>query len=129
MDPISLVMAALVAGVAKGASQSATAAVRDAYAALRSVLQRRLADRPAARDAVEQYTADADAWRGNLEVHLKQAGIAQDQDVIGAAAQVLRLTDPAGASAGKYTVNLSAAQGVQIGDHNTQANTFAPGPS
>jgi hypothetical protein len=129
MDPISLVLAALVAGVAKGAGQSATAAVRDAYAALRSALKRRLADRPAARDAVEQYTADADAWQGNLEVHLKQAGVAQDQEVIGAAERVMRLTDPAGASAGKYTLNLTGAQGVQVGDHNTQANTFAPGPS
>jgi hypothetical protein len=129
MDPISLVLAALLAGVAKGVGQSATAAVQDAYGALRSALKRRLADRPAAQDAVQQYTADADAWKGNLEVHLQQAGVAQDQAVIEAAARVMQLADPAGSSAGKYTVNLAGAQGVQVGDGNKQANYFGARPS
>jgi hypothetical protein len=126
MEPISLILAALLAGVVKGAGQSAANAVQDAYVGLRDALKRRLASKPAAQDAVEQYIEDPEAWKGNLEVHLKQAGADQDQAVVEAAASVMRQVDPAGASAGKYNVNLAGAQGVQVGDANTQTNYFGP---
>jgi hypothetical protein len=124
MEPISLILTALVAGLAQGTGQAAVTAVQDAYAGLRSALARRLSGRRAAQDALEQYVADPEAWRGNLEVHLKQAGADRDQAVLDAAAAVMRMADPAGARAGKYTVNLAGAQGVQVGDHNTQSNVF-----
>jgi hypothetical protein len=126
MEPISLILAALLTGVAKGAGQSAANAVQDAYKGLRDALKRRLAGKPTAEAAVEQYTDDPEAWKGNLEVHLKQAGADQDQAVLDAASSVMRLADPAGANAGKYNVNLAGAQGVQVGDANTQTNYFGP---
>jgi hypothetical protein len=126
MEPISLILAALLAGVAKGAGESAAHAVQDAYVGLRDALKRRLAGKPAAEQAVEQYMQDPDAWKGNLEVHLKQAGADQDRAVLDAASSVMRLADPAGAGAGKYNVNLAGAQGAQVGDGNTQTNYFGP---
>jgi len=39
------------------------------------------------------------------------------------AEQLVALMDPAGASAGKQTVDLREAKGVRAGDHNTQTNT------
>src|SRR5690348_3773253 len=99
MDPISLILTALATGV----GETAAGAVRDAYAGLQGALSRRLSGRRAAQDALEQYAADPAAWRGNLEVHLKQAGAAQDQAVLDAAAAVMRQADPAGTRAGKYT--------------------------
>ena len=132
MDPVSLILAALVTGVATGLAtgpgEKAAAAVREAYGGLRDALKRRLAGKPAAQDAVEQYVADPEAWKGNLEVHLRQAGADQDRAVLEAAASVLRLADPAGAAAGKYAVNSRGAQGVQVGDHNIQHNTFGAPP-
>jgi hypothetical protein len=132
MDPVSLILAALVTGVATGLAtgpgESAAAAVRDAYRGLRDALKRRLAGRPAAEDAVEQYVADPEAWKGNLEIHLRQAGADKDGAVLDAASSVMRLADPAGAAAGKYTVNLAGAQGVQVGDHNWQSNVFNAPP-
>ena len=134
MEPISLILAALVTGVATGLAtgpgEKAAAAAAEAYRGLRDALKRRLAGKPAAQDAVEQFTKDPEAWRGNLEVHLKQAGADQDQAVLDAASSIMRLADPAGASAGKYNVNLAGAQGVQVGDHNRQMNVFnaPPGP-
>ncbi len=129
MEPISLILAALLAGAATGAGKSATEAVQDAYRGLRDALKRRLAGKPAAQDAIEQYTGDPDAWQGNLEVHLRQAGADQDQAVLDAALLVLRRADPAGATAGKYVVNLTGAQGVQVGDHNWQSNVFNTPPA
>jgi hypothetical protein len=132
MDPVSLILAALATGAATGLAtgpgESAAKAVRDAYRGLRDALRRRLAGRPAAEDAVEQYTQDPEAWKGNLEVHLRQARADEDQVVLEAASSVLRLADPAGAAAGKYTVNLAGAQGVQVGDQNIQHNTFGTSP-
>jgi hypothetical protein len=124
MDPISLILAALLAGVVKGAGESAANAVQDAYGGLRDALKRRLAGKPAAQDAVDQYTNDPEAWRSNLEVHLKQAGADQDQAVLDAASSVMHLVDPAGSGAGKYTINLAGAQGVQVGDYGQQHNIF-----
>jgi hypothetical protein len=66
---------------------------------------------------------------GNLEVHLRQARADQDRTVLDAASSVMRLADPAGAAAGKYTVNLAGAQGVQLGDHNWQSNVFNSPPT
>lgn len=129
MDPVSLILAALVTGVATGPGESAAAAVRDSYRGLRDALKRRLAGRPAAEDAVEQYVADPEAWRGNVEVHLRQARADQDRAVLDAASSVMRLADPAGAAAGKYTVSLTGAQGVQVGDHNWQSNVFSVPPT
>jgi hypothetical protein len=128
MEPISLVLAALVAGVAKGAGQTAAGAVQDAYRSLRDLLSRRLAGKPAAADAVEQYTQDPQAWKDNLVIHLKQAGAGEDRVLIDAAERVMQLADPAGASSGKYAVNLAGAQGVQVGDGNEQTNYFGPPP-
>ena len=129
MEPISLILAALLAGVAKGAGQTAANAVQDAYRGFRDALKRRLAGKPAAQDAVEQYVTDPEAWKGNLEVHLKQAGADQDQAVLDSASSVMRLADPSGASTGKYTINLAGAQGVQVGDHNQQKNVFKAPPT
>src|SRR5690349_10120981 len=133
MDPVSLILAALVTGVATGLAtgpgESAAAAVRDAYRGLRDALKRRLAGKPAAQDAVEQYVADPEAWKGNLEVHLRRAGVDQDRAVLDAAHSVMRLADPAGAAAGKYTINLAGAQGAQVGDHNQQSNVFNAPPT
>ena len=128
MEPISLILAALLAGVVKGAGEAAANAVQDAYTGLKDALKRRLAGKPAAQDAVEQYTNDPEAWRSNLEVHLKQAGADQDQAVLDAASKVMSLVDPAGSGMGKYTVNLAGAQGVYVGDYGQQQNVFNAPP-
>lgn len=124
MDPVSLILAALLTGVAAGVNNSATSAVQDAYVSLREALKRRLAGRPAAQHAVENYIEDPEAWKGNLEVHLRKAGLDNDQPILDAASSLMRLADPAGASAGKYNVSLIGASGVQVGDSNTQTNYF-----
>ena len=41
---------------------------------------------------------------------------------------LMSLVDAAGAGAGKYTVDVRGAQGVQIGDHNRQDNVFRAPP-
>jgi hypothetical protein len=49
-----------------------------------------------------------------------------DREVEAAAKKLMAMVDPDGAAAGKYTVDLRGAQGVQVGEQNTQTNTFGP---
>ncbi len=122
MEPIALILAALAAGAAKGAGETASAAVKDAYAALKNALRRRLTGKPAALDAVDNYTEDPEEWQGNLEIHLRKAGVDADPDVVAAATMVMQQVDPTGSGSGKYLVDLRGAAGVQVGDRNVQTN-------
>ena len=126
MEPITLILAALAAGAVKGVGETASAAVTDAYAALKNALRRRLAGKPAALDAVDNYAEDPDEWRGNLEVHLRKAGADTDPDVVAAATAVMQQVDPDGSGSGKYLVDLRGASGVQVGDRNVQKNYWNP---
>ena len=126
MEPIALILAALAAGAVKGVGETASAAVTDAYAALKNALRRRLAGKPAALDAVDNYAEDPDEWRGNLEVHLRKAGADTDPDVVAAATAVMQQVDPDGSGSGKYLVDLRGASGVQVGDRNVQKNYWNP---
>jgi hypothetical protein len=125
MDPVTLVVAALTAGAASGAGEAATAAVKDAYQALRRLVSARFAGRKAAEVALTEYEADPETWRARLATELGRTAAVDDPRVIEAAQRLMALLDEAGSKAGKYTVDLRAAQGVQVGDHNTQHNTFS----
>jgi hypothetical protein len=57
---------------------------------------------------------------------LAEAAAGQDADLLAAAQALLSLLDAAGARAGKYTVDVRGAQGVQVGDYNRQDNAFHP---
>ena len=59
---------------------------------------------------------------------LGEAGADRDRDLVAAAQALMSLVDEAGARAGKYTVDVRDAQGVQIGDHNRQDNVFHAPP-
>jgi hypothetical protein len=129
MEPVSLILAALLAGATKGVGETAGSAVRDAYTGLRELLRRKLAGKPAADSAIEEYTTDPESWRPALEAYLRQVGADSDGEIITAAEAVMEEADPDGARAGKYTVDLRGAQGVQIGDGNFQRNDFGYRPN
>ncbi len=67
-------------------------------------------------------------WEGPLMAELTEAGAAGDEGLVTAAQALMSLIDETGSRAGKYMVQVQGAQGVQIGDHNTQRNTFGAPP-
>ena len=125
MEPISLILAALMAGAAKGVGETAASAVKEAYSGLREALRKRWTT-ASAELSVDEYLEDPDSGSEVVEAQLARAGAAEDEKVLAAARSVLQLTDPAGAQAGKYTVTVTNSHGVQVGDHNTQSNQFGP---
>jgi hypothetical protein len=67
-------------------------------------------------------------WQDSLAAELVAVDAGSDQEIIAAAQRVLALVDPAGTGVGKYRVDARGAQGMQVGDANTQSNTFTTPP-
>jgi hypothetical protein len=134
VDPVSLIVAALVAGASAGAKDVVAAGVKDAYQALRSMLVRKLSAHEAATPGIsaeailDAHARDADTWSGPLVAALTAARADRDDAVLAAATALLEQADPAGSAQGKYQVDARGAQGVQIGDHGTMTVNVAPRP-
>jgi len=128
MDPITLIVAALAAGASLGITDTASSAIKDAYAALKVLVRKRLGGRPEAELVLAKHEQAPQTWRAPLMAELDEAGAGRDADLVAAAEALMHLVDEAGARAGKYTVDVRGAQGVQIGDRNTQRNMFSTPP-
>jgi hypothetical protein len=128
MDPIMLIVTALAAGAASGVMDSASSAVKDAYAGLKALVRKRLAGRPDAELVLAGHERAPETWQAPLNAELAEAGAGHDLDLVAAAQALMMLVDGAGARAGKYTADVRGAQGVQIGDHNRQDNVFHAPP-
>ncbi|MFD6666268.1 hypothetical protein ACFWDK_28385 [Micromonospora chalcea] len=121
---VEVIIAALVAGATAGSTDVAKTAVTDTYLGLKNLLRSRLANRPSAREALNARETEPGRWQAALGDGLTESGADTDEQVLAAARRLLELTDPDGARAGKYQVDASQAKGVQVGDHNSQTNTF-----
>ena len=128
MDPITQVVTALAAGAASGTAEAASSAVKDAYATLRALVAKRLGGRPDAEVVLVRHEQAPEVWRAPLMAELAGAGADGDLDLVRAARALMTLADEAGARAGKYTVDVRGAQGVQVGDHSRQDNVFHAPP-
>jgi hypothetical protein len=79
---------------------------------------------PDAELVLARHETAPETWQGPLIAELDSAGASADPDLIAAAQALMRLLDNSGTRAGKYTVDVRGAQGVQIGDHSTQHNVY-----
>lgn len=119
-----MVLSALAAGSVAGLKDTATAAVKDAYAALKQALTARFTDRPAGQRVLAELDGHAEIPPEQLTVlteHLTAVGVDPDLQALGERlAEALRQ-----AGAGPVVqMNADRIQGLQIGDGNTQHNTF-----
>jgi hypothetical protein len=124
MDPVTMIETALATGAAAAVKDSATDAVKSAYARLKGLVGKRLDGRRAGEVALAEHEAEPEVWGVPLKAELTKAGADQDADLVAMAKALLELVDAAGSRAGKYHVTITGSQGVQLGDHNTQTNTF-----
>jgi hypothetical protein len=125
MDPVTLVVTALVTGSAAGLQETATTAIKNAYQGLRDLVRRRLAARRGAEIVVDRYETEPAVWEGPLRSELSAVGIASDEEVIRAAQGLLTLLDPKNAAKGKFETHIEGGvQGFVQGDHNEVQMTF-----
>jgi hypothetical protein len=128
MEPITLILTALGAGAALGVKDTASTAVLDAYNGLKALVRRRIAGRRGSDVILEGFEKAPQTWREPLAQELTAAGAAQDAGLVAAAQALLLLVDPAGYRADTYHITVTDSQGVQMGDHNIQHNTFGTPP-
>lgn len=128
MDPLTTIIAALLAGAAAGLKTTAAAAIKDGYAYLKGVL----ADRHKNVDlaAIERDPQEADARRA-LEQQLRGSDAANDSELVSRAKSLLEevsRADPSlagvigvdleGIQAGRIRIDdvISAGSGVRVKD-------------
>jgi hypothetical protein len=123
MDPVTVLVAALIAGTSAGVSTTASTAVQDSYASLRDAVRRRLAGDPIPAEvtdeiaiagrltAIEAALADPSGRRGQLEAMLTNAGISEDDELVKLAVRLLSPT------AGVNVTTIGNVTGMMVGDH------------
>jgi len=67
VEPVSLIVAALISGAAAGGKAAVTEGVKDAYAGLKALVTRRFAERPSAQAALAEIETQA-AEQGGEQV-------------------------------------------------------------
>ena len=118
MDPVTLILAALAAGISSGAGDTAKEVVKDGYAGLKALLKKKFAGHPRAEQALEEHEADPDTNEKPLAKQLKETGADQDAEIRAAAEALLQDADQAGVKT-KYQVTVSGGKVGIIGDHGT----------
>jgi hypothetical protein len=124
MDPISLIVAAVVAGASAAARETAGTAVKDAYSGLKELIRRRFSGDKDAEAQLEQAEQNPDGDQTQLKDRLEATGAGRDGALLAAARTLLEQVDPEGARAGKYDVRISGGKGIVVGDRNTVPMTF-----
>lgn len=124
MDPVSLIVAALVAGAVKSSEGVAEQSLKDAYAGLKGLVKGFFKDRPAAEMVLEEHEKDPETYQAPLAKQLKASGAAKDNEVLEEARKLLALADPEGTRSGVYNVgsitahdNSVAAAHIEGGVH------------
>lgn len=119
MDPVTLIVSAVLAGVTASASDVAKAAVKDTYDLFMNHLRKRIAKKEDALDALDEAAKKpgSEARKAVLIEELQGIGIDSDKELVEFAQTILQKLDKQGFQEGKYNINISGSQGFVIGDH------------
>jgi hypothetical protein len=125
MDPLSLIVAALVAGSAAAANAAVHEATVDAYRRLKQLILQRFRGDHEKEAALERFERQPASSTEPLAQALETSGVHEDETAVREARRVLETLDPAGAAAGKYSLKVGGdVQGLVQGDHNTVTMDF-----
>lgn len=105
MDPVSVILSALVAGAAKPAGDLA----QDGYNCLKTLIKGKFESKgqSGAGYVLEKYQEKPEAWQEPLKGELVEAGVDKDEEIIKAAQKLLERVNPQAAAAGQYNVQVA----------------------
>ncbi|NER23223.1 MAG: hypothetical protein F6J96_21485 [Symploca sp. SIO1C2] len=112
MEPISIILAALVAGAAKAAGDAAP----DAYQGLKALIKRKFAGEPKAEMILEEHETDPEIYEAPLKKKLVESGADKDQEIIKAAQKLLKEEKPEESAAGKFSISVARDIKGIVGD-------------
>jgi hypothetical protein len=117
ISPISIILAALVAGASIGLKDTTADAVKDDYQRLKMLILRRFKDDSDAQAQVEAAERALGADHTVLRERLQSAVADTDEELVRAARELLERVDPDGARAGKYQVTGTGGKVGAIAAH------------
>jgi hypothetical protein len=97
MDPVTMIVSAIAMGAAAGLTDTASAAVQDAYAALKGLITGRY---PGVDVAAVENKPESTPKRESLVEDLREAGAKHDADLVEAARQVIAAVKATNAGVG-----------------------------
>lgn len=116
MDPIRLIVTALSARTrVTPQGDRVPAALPEAQAELMTLAGQRLRGRPNGSMVLRQHAEDPGRWARPLAKALEAEGAGRDAELVEAAQAVMRLTDAAGTSRGKYVLDAASPSGQAPG--------------
>ncbi|MFI1460305.1 hypothetical protein [Nocardia carnea] len=116
------IVTALIAGAAAGGQEAASAAVRDAYLAIRNRISRS-GDAESAV-AIEANEAEPGGDIPAIEAAVVRADVVDDADLRAAVVRLLAAVPSTHADLARTHIDATHAKGVQFGNGNIQNNTF-----
>jgi hypothetical protein len=129
MDAMAVILNALASGAAAAGQVTVSEAVKNAYHALKALIQRRFVEKPDAALVLTKHAQKPEVWEAPLREALLEARADCDEDIIKAAQKLISLLNPPQAGASKYHVDIAGSvQGFVQGDHAQVAMTFTDKP-
>ncbi|AVZ77068.1 hypothetical protein SLUN_37800 [Streptomyces lunaelactis] len=130
MEPLSLIVAALVAGAAAGATDATKEAVVAVYRRLLVAVRARLADRPDGLLTLDRFEEEPATWEPSLRAELAAAGADRDEALMALARQMLAGTAQDGPGP-KYRTEFHGQVGsAVVGDStHVEVTVHKPGPA
>lgn len=130
MDPVTLIVSAIVAGVTAGATDVAKTAVKDTYDLFMDRLKKKVKGKEDAQEALAgvEKKPESEARQAVLKEELASLEVAKDEELLKLAQAVLERLDESGAKSGKYNVSITGSQGIVIGDHAKVEQRFNAPP-
>jgi hypothetical protein len=126
MDPLSMIAIALTTGATAALKPTAEQAIKDAYAGLKALIQRKFGASSEVAKAVDgvETKPDSQGRQTTLKEELTAANVAQDQDILQAAQRLLDLVkaQPDGAA---HIQQITGNYNVQA-DRGSTVNYNAP---
>jgi len=117
MDPISLILAALVAGATKTGGEVAL----DAYNGLKALIKHKF-ESQGKSDSVtilDKYEQKPEKTKALLEDELTEAGADKDEEIIKLAQKLMEQLHPQEAAEGKFSVQISGGTVQGLTQQNT----------
>jgi outer membrane protein assembly factor BamB/primosomal replication protein N len=126
MDPVTLVVSALIGGLTAGLTDTAKAATKDMYDALKARLMKKAETNEDAQDAIAKVEKqpDSKARQELLKEELEKLSLDDDEDLLKIAQSLLDALKESDDKVGKYNVDVQNSQGIVIGDNPNVTQNF-----
>jgi outer membrane protein assembly factor BamB len=126
MDPVTLIVSALVGGLTTGLKDTAKSATKDIYEALKSHLVKKAEKNEDAQDAIVKIERqpESKARQELLKEELGKLELDKDDELLRLAQSLLDALKSSEGNSGKFKVDVQNSQGIVIGDNTNVTQNF-----